>query len=49
MIIAWGLFILSLLSILGTWFMFVDEKEMAGMNFIIWFVIALVSAQYIWG
>ena len=50
MIIAYGMFILSLVMLLITiiysseW----EEKEVM-INLIAWFIIALISAQYIWG
>lgn len=52
MIIAWGLFIISVfcsfIYSLGILFKEMRGKR-DGANFLIYFIIALCSAQYIWG
>ena len=55
MIIAWGMFILSIVLTLVLMYGFaiysaekVKEKQL-GLSIFFWFVITLVSAQYIWG
>lgn len=52
MIIAYGLFIISVfcsfLFLLGIFFEKLSSKN-DNLNFIIWFIVCLCSAQYIWG
>jgi len=53
MIIAWGLFLLSIWGILGTLLMVKDGNSFGKLSgetvFVFWFIIILCSAQYIWG
>jgi len=50
MIIAYGMFILALVLL---FIIIISRNEWTevelGTNIIIWFIIALISAQYIWG
>jgi len=53
MIIAWGMFLISVLGLIGSLMVMKDEKdkdhEKGSIFFITWFIISLISAQYIWG
>jgi len=59
MIIAWGLFIVSII-LLVVWLTEVipsfsthsntqEGKRLTAINIAVWFLLSLVSAQYIWG
>ena len=50
MIIAYGMFIVSLIMLFITIIYSIEweEKEIM-INLVTWFMIALISAQYIWG
>ena len=50
MIIAYGMFIVSLIMLFITIIYSIEweEKEIM-INLVTWFIIALISAQYIWG